>query len=141
VAIAKRSKPIPARVVVVHDEPSFLDPLVTSLEAAGHDVTAFSDPLLAWEALRIPNEIEILVTRVQFGEGKPHGVALARWARQMSPAVGILFVALPEFQADVEDLGVLLPRPVSVPEVAKAVGLMSSSDRLGRGDASADGQR
>ena len=137
----ERGKPIPAPVIVVHDEPSFLDPLVTSLEAAGHDVAAFSDPLLVWEALRTSNKVEILVTRVQFGEGKPHGVALAQWARERSPAVGILFVALPEFQADVEDLGVLLPRPVSVPEVAEAVGRMLSSDRLGRGNASADSQR
>ena len=127
---------------MVHDEPSFLDPVVASLRAAGHDVAAFADPVLAWEALRLSGEVEILVTRVQFGADKPNGIALARWARERCPAVRILFVALPEFQADVEDLGVLLPRPVSVPEeVAEAVGRLLSSERLGRGNASTDSPR
>jgi hypothetical protein len=123
---------IPARVVVVHDEPSFLDPLVASLRAAGHDVTAFADPVLAWDALKFPGEVQILVTRVQFEPGKPHGVALARWARCNCPNVRVLFVALPEFGADIEGLGVLLPRPVSVAEVAEAVGRMMSNDAIGR---------
>jgi CheY-like chemotaxis protein len=137
----REGKAIPARVIVVHDEPSFLDPLVASLKAAGHEVAAFPDPTSAWNAIRFSNEVQILVTRVQFGEGKPHGVTLARWARERFPAVGILFVALPEFQDDVEDLGVLLSRPVSVPEVAEAVGHLLSNERLGRGHGPADRPR
>jgi len=117
---------------VVHDEPSFLDPLATSLRSIGVDVAAFRDAAMAWDALASPGEIEILVTRVQFDLGMPNGVALAKWARVRCPSVRILFVALPEFQGDVEDLGVLLPRPVSVPQVAEAIGRMLSNDRLGR---------
>ena len=138
-ATARKGKPIAARVVVVHDEPSFLDPVVASLRAAGHDVAAFADPVLAWEALRLSGEVEILVTRVQFGADKPNGIALARWARERCPAVRILFVALPDFQPDVGNLGVLLPRPVTVPEVAEAVGLMLSNEWLGRGREPANG--
>jgi hypothetical protein len=44
-----------------------------------------------------------------------------------------LFVALPEFDADIEDLGVLLPRPVNVAEVAEAIGRMLSNNAIGRG--------
>jgi hypothetical protein len=73
------------------------------------------------------------VTRVQFGEGMPYGVALARRARDARPTIRVLFVALPEFQSDVEGLGVLLPRPVSVPQVAEAVERMLSNQWLGRG--------
>jgi hypothetical protein len=102
------------------------------LEAAGHDVAAFADPVLAWDALKYPARIEILLTRVQFAPGKPHGVALARWARSNCPNVRILFVALPEFAADIEGLGVLLPRPVSVAQVAEAVGRMLSNDAIGK---------
>jgi hypothetical protein len=105
---------IPARVVVVHDEPSFLDPLVTSWQAAGHDVAAFADPGLAWDAMKFSTDVEILVTRVEFEPGKQ--------ARSNSPNARILFVALPEFEADLEYLGVLLPRPVRVAEVLEAVG-------------------
>ncbi len=103
-----------------------------SLGAVGLDVAGYADPVLAWEALRSASEVEILVTRVQFGADKPHGVALARWVRGNCPNVRILFVALPEFQADTEGLGVLLPRPVSVPQVAEAVGRMLSNQHLGR---------
>ena len=117
---------------MVHDEPSFLDPLVTSLRAVGHDVAAFADPMVAWDALNLSSAVEILVTRVQFASGKPHGIALGRWARTNCPNVRIMFVALPEFETDIGDLGVLLPRPVSVAEVAEAVGLMLSNDAIGR---------
>ena len=137
----KGTFPIPARVVVVHDEPSFLDPLVTSLRAVGVDVAAFSDSSLAWDALQFSSNVEILVTRVQFMPGKPHGVTLARWVKERSPAVRILFVALPEFQTDIKDVGLLLPRPVSVPQVAEAVCRMLSSERLGQGDNPVDGSR
>jgi DNA-binding response OmpR family regulator len=129
---------IPARVVVVHDELTLLDPLVASLRAAGHDVAAFTDPGLAWDALKFPAGIEILVTRVQFEPEKPHGVALVRWARSNSPSVRILFVALPEFEADIVGLGVFLPRPVSV---AEAVGRMLSNDAIGRGRGQSGGPR
>jgi DNA-binding response OmpR family regulator len=124
---------ISARVIVVHDELSFLDSLVASLRATGHDVAAFADSGLAWDALKLAAGVEILVTRVQFEPGKPHGVALARWALHNCPSVRILFVALPDFEADIEGLGLLLPRPVSVAEVAEAVGRMLSNDAIGRG--------
>jgi hypothetical protein len=120
---------------------SLPSPLVASLRAAGYDVAAFADPGLAWDALKFPAGIEILVTRVQFDPGKPHGVALARWARSNSPSVRILFVALPEFEADIVGLGVFLPRPVSVPEVAEAVGRMLSNDAIGRGRGQSGGPR
>jgi hypothetical protein len=119
---------ISARVIVVHDEPTFLNPLVASLRAAGHDVAAFADPGLAWDAVKLLRGGAILVTRVQFEVGKPHGVALARWARGNCPSVRILFVALPRFAAEVEGIGVLLPTPVSVTQVTEAVGRVLSTD-------------
>jgi hypothetical protein len=125
---------IPAGVIVVHDEPSFLEPLVTSLKAAGVNVAGFSDSLRAGNALQFSSNVEILVTRVQFAPGRPNGVTLAQWVRERKPGVRILFVALPEFQTDIGDVGVLLPRPVSVPQVAEAVCHMLSNERLGRGD-------
>lgn len=101
-------------------------------------MAASADPMLAWEALRSASEVEILVTRVQLEPGKPHRVVLARWARSNRQSVRVLFVVLPEFETDIEGLGVLLPRPVSVPEVAEAVGRMLSNERLGRSHGSAD---
>ena len=38
---------MPARIVVVFDDPAFLEPLVAALGRAGHDVVAFDDPVAA----------------------------------------------------------------------------------------------
>jgi CheY-like chemotaxis protein len=65
-----------ARIVVVHDDPEFIKRTVTALLAVGHDVTMFSDSMSATEALRTAQRIEILITRIVFGIGQPHGVAL-----------------------------------------------------------------
>jgi DNA-binding NtrC family response regulator len=110
-----------ATIVVVHDEPSFLDPVVASLKADGHDVEAFNDPTVAWDALTGARRVELLVTRIQFGPGKPHGVALAQSALSRVPGVKVLFVARSEFEQHTEGLGAFLPLPASVPQVAEAV--------------------
>jgi hypothetical protein len=80
----------------------------------------------AWDALRTARQIEVLVTRVDFGEGKPHGIALAHWARSQRPSCRVLFVARAMFQPDAAGLGEFLALPVSVPEVAEAVGRLLS---------------
>ena len=56
---------MPARIVVVHDEPEFADPLAAMLGAAGQDVAVFADPMAALHALDTVQTIEVLVTRVQ----------------------------------------------------------------------------
>jgi DNA-binding response OmpR family regulator len=125
---------VPARIVVVHDDPTFRDPLADSLRATGLDVARFVDSMAAWGALDTATRIEILVTRVDFGLNKPHGVALAQSARIRCPSVRVLFVARQQFRGDVEGVGMLLPLPVSVPEVAGVVGRMLGNDSLGRID-------
>jgi hypothetical protein len=42
--------PMPARVVVVHDEPDFIERTVAALRAAGHEVMAFSSSMSAIDA-------------------------------------------------------------------------------------------
>ena len=51
---------MPARIVVVYNDPIFRDPLVTSLQASGHDVASFVDTSAAWNALEAAQRIEIL---------------------------------------------------------------------------------
>jgi DNA-binding NtrC family response regulator len=123
---------VPARIVVVHDDQTFSDPLVESLRAIGLDVAAFADSMTAWDAIGSARKVEILVTRVHFGPDKPHGVALAHSVRARCPGVRVLFVAQPQFKDAAEDTGLFLPWPVSVPEVAEAVGRMLADDSLGR---------
>jgi CheY-like chemotaxis protein len=93
----RRSSPdayfMPARIVVVHDDPYFREHLTTSLNDSGYEAIAFEDSLLAWDALGRANRIEVLITRVQFEAGKPYGIALAQWARSNRPGVHVLFTA------------------------------------------------
>jgi CheY-like chemotaxis protein len=72
---------MPARIVIVHDEPDFADSLTTALRSAGHDVATFMDPQVGWNALDKAHRVELLITRVAFPPGKPNGVSLARMAR------------------------------------------------------------
>jgi DNA-binding NtrC family response regulator len=122
---------MPARIVVVHDDPTFRDPVVASLKATGHDVASFGDVMLAWDALAAAQRIEILVARVNFGPGKPHGFALAQSARFRKPAVRVLIVGRPEYAEDSAGIGLFLPYPATVPQVAETVERMMADDQLG----------
>jgi len=112
---------MPARVVVVHDDPDYLGELATLLRRDGHDVATFPDPLAAWDALEAAKRIEVLVTRVEFPPGRSNGVALARMARSKRREIRVLITALPEHAKDAEELGTFLPLPVDVAEVAQVV--------------------
>ena len=109
-----------ARIVVVQDDVVFLAAIEAALRAEGHDVAAFSNSLLAWDALAAGNRAQVLLTRIRFPPGQPHGVALARQARAHRPAVRVLFTALPEFQVHTEGLGAFLALPVSPADIVTA---------------------
>jgi DNA-binding NtrC family response regulator len=115
---------MPARVVVVHDEPGFVDELVTALTLAGHQVAAFTDPLAAWDALAAARLTEVLITCVQFPPGKSNGLALARMAHLKRRSIQVIFVARPELARECEDDGMFLPLPVPVSQIVKAVELL-----------------
>jgi DNA-binding NtrC family response regulator len=112
---------VPARIVVVHDDLSFLVPLAVALRDNGHEVAAFDDPIAAWDALKSGHRVEVLVTRIQFAAKKPHGVALATWTRANRPSVHVVFVALPELQVHATGVGTFMAMPVAPAEVVTTV--------------------
>jgi hypothetical protein len=65
-------------VVVVHDERNTRDPAVMALRAAFLEAVGFEDPMEALDASDVGSRVRVLVTRVDFGPGKPNGIALAR---------------------------------------------------------------
>ena len=112
---------MPARVVVVHDDPQIVDGLSALLSREGHDVAVFPDALAAWDALEAASRTEVLVTRVEFPAGRSNGVALASMARFKRPEIRVLFVALPQYAQATDGVGTFISLPVSVEEVAEAV--------------------
>jgi DNA-binding NtrC family response regulator len=113
---------MPARIVVVHDDPAFVDEATAALRISGYDVAGFTDPMIALNALEAAEKVEVLVTRVRFAPGKPHGISLAMMARYKRQVISVLFVAPPEFADYVHDIGHLMLLPVGIPDLVETVG-------------------
>jgi DNA-binding NtrC family response regulator len=122
---------MPARIVVVHDDPEFVDLLTIGLSLAGHDIATYPDPVAAWDALSAPKLTKVLITRVQFEPGRSNGVALANMAKSKSREISVLFTALPKFREEAEQLGMFLPMSASAPDVIAAVeGLLEGQKKI-----------
>jgi CheY-like chemotaxis protein len=116
------------RIVLVHDVPEFVATAAAALQEAGYEVAQFADPQAAWEAVRPP--AVILITRVRFAPGKPHGIALA--ARARSNGLKVIFTALLEYAADAKGLGLFMPMPVNIPDLVEAVRHLTGPAATGR---------
>jgi DNA-binding NtrC family response regulator len=112
---------VPARIVVVHDDPKFRECAVMVLQAAGYGIEAFAGSMEAIDALKAVEHIELLITRVTFPEGTPHGISLARIARMKNPAVRVLFVARVENREHTEGVGEFLAAPVTGAKLLETV--------------------
>ena len=119
---------MPARIVVAHDDPEFVEKTVSALWDASYEVAAFGDSLAALNALEAAHLVEFLITRVLFPEGTPNGVALGRMTRVKRPGVKVLFIALPELQVHTEGVGEFLAMPVAAADVVAKVSEMLEAD-------------
>ena len=61
---------MPARIVVAHDDPDFIEGTVMALRNAGYDVAAFVESMSALAALETAQRVEVLITCVLFPEGR-----------------------------------------------------------------------
>ena len=112
---------MPARVVVVLDEPGFADETALALRAQGRDALALGDPMTALELLERTERLELLATSVDFAPGKPNGIALGRIARLKRPGIRVLFIGPSDLEIHAEGLGTFLTSPVTVPQVVEGV--------------------
>jgi len=108
-----------ARLFIVHDDPAFSQEVRAALQAAGHTVADFDDPMVALDALESAHQIELLITRANFGPGKLNGIALARMARVKHPNIRVLFTAVREYEHHAWGLGEFLAAPVRVDDVVE----------------------
>jgi DNA-binding NtrC family response regulator len=120
---------MPAPVLVAHDDQETRELAVIALRAAFLEVVGFGDPIAALDAIESGSRVRVLVTRVEFGPGKPNGVALARMVRIKRPGTRVVFVARAEYEPHAEGLGVFLPMPLN-PDilVATVSRLLASRD-------------
>jgi DNA-binding NtrC family response regulator len=120
---------MPAPVLVAHDEQETRELAVSVLRAAFLEAVGFEDPIAALDASETDSRVRVLVTRVEFGPGKPHSVALARMVRIKRPGTKVVFVARAEHEPHTEGLGVFLPTPLN-PDilVATVSRLLASQD-------------
>ena len=103
---------MPAQVLVVHNAQNLRDLAVVVLREAFIEVIGFADPIVALDAMEAGSRVRVLVTRVDFGPGKPNGIALARMVRVKQPGTKVVFVAREEYAHHAEGLGAFLPMPL-----------------------------
>jgi hypothetical protein len=63
-----------------------------ALEKSEIDVAEFFSAMVAWEALKTPEQLEVLVVNTAFGIGMPTGIALVRHARYQKGKVHAVLV-------------------------------------------------
>jgi DNA-binding NtrC family response regulator len=80
---------MPAQIVIVHDDQDCADCLTTILRTAGYDTASYIDPIAALSALDQAQRVKLLITRVEFAEGRSNGVSLALVARRRVPGVKV----------------------------------------------------
>jgi DNA-binding NtrC family response regulator len=109
------------KVAIVHDEPAFLARAADALRHAGFEAVVFADPIEALNGIEAGQLIDVLVTRVTFPEGMPHGVSLALMLQTKYPTLKVVFVARSERREYTEGIGELVPHPVDLEELVEAV--------------------
>jgi hypothetical protein len=109
---------MPARYVVVHDDPEFTDAVVEKL---GKDVAWFTDPVRALTALEGARTVAFLITRMQFADNQPVGLSLARLARAARPDVRVVFTGRPEHREYARGLGEFIAEPVNARHVGMVI--------------------
>lgn len=112
---------MPARIVVVLNDPELADATVSALAADGHNALAVHDSRAALDLLEQAEDIELLVASTYFGEGKPTGSALALMTKLRRPDLKVIFTAHPQLVPLLEDIGRVIVEPISPSRVVDAV--------------------
>lgn len=115
---------MPTPVVMACSDQEALRVWSVALQDAGERVTTFTDPYAVLDALEAAATIRVLVTCLDFGKGKPTGIALARMARYKRPDVRVIFAGSGEYQIHAAGLGDFKVEPVQPREIVDSVQAM-----------------
>ena len=115
---------MPAPVLVVHNEFDTRELALTALRAAGHEAASFENPMTALDAIEADSRVRVLVTGLDFGQGRLNGVALALMVKVKRPGLQAVFVASLEDHPHTERVGDFLPTPLDPHALVDVVGHM-----------------
>lgn len=111
---------MPARIVVVLDEPTAADQVAALLQAQSYDAISLRDSMIALDALAGATHVELLVTSLNHGSGKPNGISLALMARQRRPGMKVMFAGDEALAHHTDGLGTFLASPIKIEDVVSA---------------------
>jgi hypothetical protein len=109
---------VPAPIVLVHNDTGFADALVARFSP---DIRWYQDPVQALTALEKARSITFLITRVQFDDGQPVGLSLARLALAAQAQVRVVFTGPAEHREHAAEIGEFIPEPVRPEHVAMII--------------------
>lgn len=112
---------MPADIIMIHDDPRFIEEAAAALRSAGNDIATFRDPMEALNAVEAAQHFDILITRVRFAPGRPNGVALANMTLLKRPGIKVLFTVAPENIEHAEGIGEFLVAPIDIPGLVAKV--------------------
>jgi DNA-binding NtrC family response regulator len=110
---------MPARIVVVLDDPGIADQIAAAFADAAYDAMAFANPMTALDALEKAERTDLLITSPNFAPGQPNGVALARMTRWRRPGLKVLFIGPDDVAKHTVGVGEFMPSEVTVPQVVE----------------------
>jgi DNA-binding NtrC family response regulator len=110
-----------ATVVIADHNHVDLEAAATAIRDAGYDVATFDDSMAALIAVEQAETVRVLVTRLNFPQGKPNGLSIASmlWAKR--PSLKVIFIARADMAEFTGGIGELLTRPVDLPKLVEAV--------------------
>jgi DNA-binding NtrC family response regulator len=119
-----------ATVLVVHSETDARELMLSAVRVAGFEAVGFSDPMRALDAVESDSRIRVLVTRINFGEGRLNGIALARMLRHnLRRGIKVVFVGRSENRRHVDDGGCeFIPHPIDQKALVDAVARALAAD-------------
>jgi len=117
---------MPAPVLVVDNVDDIREQALAALRTAGHEVIGFRDPIMTLDAIEATSRVRVVVTRINFGEGKLNGVALARMLKVKRLGINVVFVGSPEHLKYAVELGECLMGPLDTKALVEAVARLSS---------------
>jgi hypothetical protein len=101
---------------------------MTTIQGGQRSLKPFETPASRFNASQkmeadsvLAEKCDCLVTRIDFGRHKQHGISLALMAKVKNPKLKVVFIAREEFREQATEVGEFLPILVEIPVIVATV--------------------